>query len=400
MKKYLLTAAAALVAAGAFAQEVTEEVVAETVTQNVTNLKPDFKSNWFISVGAGPQMFFGDHDRQIGIRHRISPALDVAVGKWFSPAIGVRLMWSGLSAKGVTQTNGNPNGGMYSTGQEVPGKWTAAYGYLAKSKFDFFTLHADVMFDLCNIIGGYSASRVYSIAPYIGVGWGHVMSSPHKNAVVGNVGLMNMFHVSKAIDINIDIRGTVMNDDFDGHTGRRQFDGLLSVTAGLTYRFAPRGWRSASTTKVVERVVVDNDAINALRARNAELVAQNEKLEKEMAGRHTVVSEVNGNYLIYFPIGVSTLNNEDRAQLEMVARMIKNSKKGTRFNVIGYADKATGTASINEKLSRERAQSVRTYLVDEFGIPADRLDVAWQGGVGNMFLNDPALSRVVIISAQ
>lgn len=43
--------------------------------------------------------------------------------------------------------------------------------------------------------------------------------------------------------------------------------------------------------------------------------------------------------------------------------------------------------------------SVPYYLVNEFGIAADRLDVSWSGGVGNMFFDDPSLSRVVIITA-
>lgn len=402
MKKYLLTLAASLVAVAASAQEVQEEAVAESYSETVNSLKPDFRSNWFISLGAGPQVFFGDHDRQAKFGDRIAPALDVSFGKWFSPSIGVRLMWSGLSAKGATQTWGNKDGGVYSTGKEVPGKWTHDYGFLAESKFNFFTLHADVMFDLCNIIGGYNSSRLYSIAPYVGVGWGHVSSSPHQNAIIGNVGLYNMFHVSKAIDINLDIRGTAMDDGFDGERGRRGFDANLSLTAGITYRFAPRGWKTGSV-RIVEKVVYDNEAVNELRQQVASLIAENERLEREKAGqvvKHNTVSVVNGNYLIYFPINVSSLSNADRAQLEMVAKMIRESDPETVFSVVGYADKATGNAEINETLSRERAQSVREYLVKEFGIQADRLNVSWNGGVGNMFLNDPALSRVVIISAK
>lgn len=402
MKKFLLTVAAVLAAAGAFAQEVRQEVIAESASESVTALKLDSRSNWFISLGAGPQVFFGDHDRQAKFGDRIAPALDLSFGKWFSPSIGVRLMWSGLQGRGATQTWGDRNGGVYSTGKEVPGKWTHEYGFLAKSKFNFFTLHADVMFDLCNIIGGYKADRKFGFAPYIGVGWGHVTSAPHQDAIVGNLGLYGMWHVSKAFDINLDLRGTLMPDGFDGQEGRRSMDGNLGLTVGVAYRFAPRGWSTVST-RVVEKVVYDNDAVNELRQQVAQLIAANEKLEKEKAGHvvtHKTVSEVNGNYLIYFPINVSALSNADRAQMEMVAKMIKESDPQTGFSIVGYADKSTGNPEINMTLSRERAQSVREYLVKEYGIPADRLEVSWKGGVGNMFLDDPALSRVVIISPK
>lgn len=236
MKKYILTAAVSLVATGVYAQSVDEAMVAESYTETITEMKIDFKSNWFISAGVGGQVFFGDHDRQASFGDRLSPALDIAVGKWFSPSIGVRLMYSGLSGKGATQTWGDPNGGIYNTGKEVPGKYTNPYGFLCQQKFNFFTLHADMMFDLTNIIGGYKPTRVYGCAPYIGVGWGHVYDNPHQNTVIGNVGVFNMFHVGKAIDINLDLRAMITNDDLDGELGRRTFDAMLSVTAGVTYR--------------------------------------------------------------------------------------------------------------------------------------------------------------------
>lgn len=400
MKRYLLTAVAAMVAAGVSAQEVGETALADVTEYTMSDIKPDARSNWFLSIGAGPQIFFGDHDRQCKLGDRISPALDFSVGKWFSPNIGVRLMYSGLSAKGATQTwNNSGTGGYYNTGKPVPGKDTHDYGYLYKSDFDFLTLHADVLFDLTNIIGGYNSRRVYGCAPYVGVGWGHVYSKPHQNSVIGNVGVYNMFHLGKGFDINLDLRATITNDSFDGEVGRRDFDGIFSVTAGVSYTFKPRGWK----TRMVKVVEYDNEAVNDLRRQVAELIAANEKLEREMAGKtvdHKTVVNVGGKYLIYFPINVSELSNADRAQLEQVADMIKNSPKGSVYSVIGYADKSTGNAEINETLSRERAQSVRNYLVNQFGIAADRLDVKWMGGVGNMFFNDPALSRVVIIAPK
>lgn len=387
---------AGMTAMAVAAQEVEAVAVEETETVT-TSIAPDARSNWFISAGAGAQVFFGDHDRQAKLGDRIAPALDVAVGKWFSPNIGLRLMWSGLQAKGATQTWGDPNGGAHSTGKEVPGKFTNEYGYLCKSKFNMFTLHVDVLLDLTNIIGGYKPNRVYGIAPYIGVGWGHVYDSPVRSSVVGNIGILNMFHVGKALDINLDVRGSVMDDKFDGQTGRRDFEGLLTVTAGLTYRFAPRGWKTRTMREVVYEY--DNDAVNALRAQVDELENRNDALAKEVAakGKVKTVAYSNGSYLIYFPINVSTLSEGERAQLEQVAKMIKETPEG-RFNVVGYADKATGNAEVNDTLSRERAESVKDCLVNEFGVSADRLNVVWKGGVGNMFFDNPALSRVVIIS--
>lgn len=66
-----------------------------------------FWSNWFISAGGGAQVYFGDHDRQCDFGDRIAPALDVMVGKWFTPGIGLRLGYSGLKIKGATKHPGD-----------------------------------------------------------------------------------------------------------------------------------------------------------------------------------------------------------------------------------------------------------------------------------------------------
>lgn len=388
MKKFFVTAVALSMVGSMMAQTVeSETVIAEEEIPSAA------RSNWFISAGAGPQVFFGDHDKQRKFGERISPALDVAVGKWFTPGIGMRLMYSGLYAKGATQN------GVFQSGGPISGKPWDGY-WLSESKFDFMNLHVDVMFDFCNIIGGYNPNRVYSCIPYGGVGFAHVWNKPHNQSISANVGVLNSFHISKAFDINADLRATALNDGFDGAQGESKFEGILSLTVGVTYKFAPRGFYNKK--EIVTVYKYDNDAINQLRAQLSDLVAKNEKLEKDKAKgngtSHTVVRMVGADYLIYFPINVSKLSDADRAQLDMCAKAIKESPKGAKFMIIGYADKATGSPEINEILSRKRAESVRECLVNEFDVPLSRLDISWKGGVDNMFYDDPALSRVVIIT--
>lgn len=103
-KKIFLTALCALALCPAFAQ--TSEAVEEKVEYSTDKYKVEtnrFWDNWFVSVGGGGQIYFGDHDKQIDLNKRIAPALDIAVGKWFTPGIGIRLMYSGLKSKGATR---------------------------------------------------------------------------------------------------------------------------------------------------------------------------------------------------------------------------------------------------------------------------------------------------------
>ncbi len=392
MKKLFVSAIALAVAGSVMAQDmVSETVVAEE------EIPSSAKSNWFISAGAGPQVFFGDHDKQRKFGERISPALDIAVGKWLTPGIGLRLMYSGLYAKGATQN------GTFQSGGPISGKPWNGY-WLNESKFDYMNLHVDLMFDLCNIIGGYNPNRFYSCIPYGGVGYAYIWNKPHNQSITGNIGVLNSFHISKAFDINADLRATAFNDSFDGAEGDSKLEGMLSLTVGVTYKFAPRGFLSKKEKEIVTVYQYDNDAVNALRAQVNELVAKNEKLEKDLAkGKntsHSIVKLVGADYLIYFPINVSKLSDADRAQLDMCAKAIKESPKDAKYMIIGYADNSTGSAEINEILSRKRAESVRECLVNEFDVPVSRLDISWKGGVGNMFYDDPSLSRVVIITPK
>ena len=69
-----------------------------------------------------------------------------------------------------------------------------------------------------------------------------------------------------------------------------------------------------------------------------------------------------------------------------------------KYNVVGYADKYTGSVKRNDYLAKNRAKNVFRVLTEEFGVPASQLVLDDKGGVENMFYDDPQLSRSVIIS--
>ena len=108
-KKFFLTALCAAAFCPAFAQTSDTEEKVEYSTDKYKVETNRFWNNWYISLGAGGQVYFGDHDKQQSFGKRIAPALDVAVGKWFTPGIGVRFMYSGLQSKGATKHPGDKN---------------------------------------------------------------------------------------------------------------------------------------------------------------------------------------------------------------------------------------------------------------------------------------------------
>ena len=394
----MLAALAMAASCTAWAQEtqtVQNGDFTETVEYSTDKFKVEtnrFWSNWFVSAGGGVNLYFGDHDKQVKFGKRLAPAVDVAIGKWFTPGIGVRFAYSGLSVKGATQT------GIHSTGEEVPGK--GGYGYwLTKQKFNYFNFHLDAMFNVSNLLFGYNPNRVYSLSPYVGLGVMKTNDTPKATEIAGHFGLLNSFRLCDALDLNLDIRGTLVSDAFDGEAYGRGGEGMLTATVGLTYKFKKRGWDKAKTV-----VRIDNRAINALRQQLADAEAENDRLKRALAEGNRqkakeIVTKASAN-LVTFQIGKATLSNEARANLSLMAEAIKSGDKSVVYTITGYADAGTGSKRINERLSKRRAEAVFNCLVKEFGVSESQLRVDHKGGVDNMFYDDPRLSRAVITKAN
>ena len=393
MKKLVLMLALAMgVASYATAQE--NVTVTKTERQEVKETEGDsFWANTWISVGGGAQMMFGDHNKQLNFGHRLSPALDIAVGKWITPAVGVRLMYSGFQVKGATQN------GAHSTGKEITEKPWHGY-WLTYQKFNYFNIHGDVMLNLCNLIGGYNPKRVYSISPYLGLGIVRVYDSPTNTEVGGIFGIHNAFRLSDSFDINLDVRGVLVADDgWDGESGGREEEGLLSATLGLTYKFKPQGWKKKVVT------IYNESELNAMRDRlnamNAEMEALKNQGPKTVVDSVEVLKEIRTNTvapcMVTFELNKSDLSKDARVNLGMFAEAVKGADKNIVYTVTGYADQGTGNATINDRLSKERAQVVYDCLTKEFGVDPAQLRMDYKGGVGNMFYDDPKLSRSVIV---
>lgn len=395
----------------AAAQEVTttEEVISEEVTNSHRYEVGSFADNWSIGVGGGVNMYFGEHDRQMNFGDRLSPNLDVYVAKWFTPVVGFRLGYTGLNFRGATNiVTGTPN----STG-EIYEPYKDDHQPLYWQKFNFFNIHADFMLNLVNLIGGYK-ERVFNTSLYAGIGLARAY--PHKsvaenpvanNRHSGNLGLFNTFRLCDALDLNIDFRGTLLPESFDGEVGVRpgggdvyESDGFFTASIGLAYKFKPRGWSQGKTiyrTRTATTKVVDEAALSALKADNAALQQALAKARAEAFVEH--FQHMPG-YLVTFNINSSKVQKKDRVNLGKIAEVLKETDDSVVLLLTGYADEGTGTVKINERLSRERAQAVYDCLVNEFGVKPEKLATDFKGGVENMFYDDAVLSRSVVISLK
>lgn len=396
IKRFGLIITCVAITSAVYAQKADSTVVVSDVTEEIQYNNDKYKvetnhffDNWFVSGGFGGQVLFGNHDKQVKFFNRIAPALDIAVGKWFTPGIGVRLMYSGLSVKGATQKVGHGEFPTHSTGEDVPGKGGDGY-WLMKQKFKFYNLHLDALFNMSNILYGYNEKRVYNCSPYFGLGWTRVWESPQSMEVSANVGILNSFRLNDALDLNLDIRGAYVSDRFDGELGGRWGEGLWSATIGLTYKFKPRGWDRSKT------IIRTHDRTSELKAMQDKINDMQAQLAKRKTDSITVIKTMATASFVVFKIDTWDLTNEARVQLSLFAENIKKADPNVVYIITGYADKGTGSVERNIALSKNRARVVYECLVNEFGVPKKQLRIDHKGGVDDMFYNDPRMSRAVI----
>ena len=392
MKKCLmLLAAASVVVTLPLKAQVVEEVAVVQVQDKYPVITNSFWDNWFFSLGGGASVLMGDGDHAGSFGKRISPTLNVAVGKWFTPGVGLRLQYSGLQAKGFTDQKDAD----YVRGNQFKG------GYY-KQRFDYMNLHGDVLFNLNALFGGYNRQRVYEVIPFVGAGFIHNYTKPRREALALNVGVLNRFRLSDALDINVEFSALGTEDKFDGEIGgSRSFDSMLNLTAGITYRFPSRGFRRPVPQLISQaELALLQDNLAVMAARNAEL--QNALAETksqpvaEVTETEVVIPSDIAPRTVFFSIGSSEVSPREAMNLSYLAEQMKQFPQ-TTYTVNGYADAATGSAEFNKQLSLKRAQAVVDVLVHKYGIAADRLKADANGGVDRF--GQPILNRVVLVQS-
>lgn len=191
MKKLMFLLAAASLSSVAFAQQKSNSqnvLVGESV--DVMEVPVDkykvetnhFFDNWFFSVGGGAQVLFGDQSDLGKFKKRIAPALQISIGKWFTPGLGLRLQYSGLQSKSFSS---EPSA--YSKPHML------SEGYY-QDKFNYMNLHGDILFNVSNMIAGYNEDRIYDFVPFVGFGFAHSYDAPRRNSLAFNFGIINTFH--------------------------------------------------------------------------------------------------------------------------------------------------------------------------------------------------------------
>ena len=388
--KGLLTAALALTTVGVMAQENGNRDAQNKVVRGPYETNRFF-DNIFIGVAGGVNIYHGENDSYGSFGKRLAPALDINVGKWITPSVGLRLGYSGINAQGWT------------SGQTVYAK-SLVEGDIYKEKFGVSYLHGDVMWNFSNAVSGYKETRTWNFVPFIGAGWARSYGNDaYNNEFAVSVGLLNNIRLCNLLDLTLEARHMFVNQRFDGVSRGSKGEGMTSVTMGLTFKINRRNFKrvqpAVDVTPYLSRIKALEGDNTQLAGQNRTLADENEALRNRKPETVTVAGEKTVSptpVALFFQIGKAQLDKKELANLDFYVKNALNADKNKTFTIYGGADSATGTKEFNQKLSEKRMEYVYDLLVDKYGISKDRLKTVAEGDTNNRF-PEPELNRTVII---
>ena len=337
-----------------------------------------FGDNWFIGAGAGVNSWLVN-----GASPKAGVAVDAFVGKWITPTVGVRMGWKGLK-DGVSAKDGY---------------------MIADEKFNYNSVHADVLWNLSNLFSGYKETRTWNISVYPTFAY---MNAAKNKEFGAGIGMLNNFRLGNRVGLYLDLSALTTKADFAGISPRpKTLVGVLpSATFGLTVNLGKTGFKRHSS--VVPAIVpvpfteaqYNNlqDKVNALEKENKDLKAQIEELKNAKPDTVTVskAGDLVSPATLYYEIGSTKLSEREEAHLEFYVKNILEQAPDKVFVLTGSADKGTGTAARNQYLSEQRVNNVKKVLVEKYGIDEDHLIVKAEGATNNRF-GSAVLNRVVTI---
>lgn len=344
------------------------------------------KDNYFISLGVGAQLCVDPNASENGV----TPLFNLSVGKLINPVWGVRGMVSGINTK------------LYS--------YIDAEGYTdanAGRELDknYFTVRVDGLFNISNAVAGYNPDRKFEFYGFMGPALQFAKAevggdSDLKALINGSVGLGAAYNINKNWALNLEVRGEVSESPFGDYSSTIA-NGFVGGTFGATYYFG--GKKFVKVTNEALLVAANGDIQKykeLLAAEQANLAAVKDELAKEKAKAPVeVVKEVEtvvaGPRAIFFTIGKSNIDAKGMVNINLAADIMK-ANPDVKYVVNGYADKATGSAKTNQKLSEKRAEAVYKALI-KAGVSESQVEWKGNGGQDNMFENSRALTRVVLI---
>ena len=363
----------------------------------------DHNPYWYIQLQGGAQYTLGEID----FDDLISPNVQVAIGRQFTPVFGVRLAANAWQSKAGLNYNTFINNGYGITeGPEVNAKW----------KWNYVAPGFDLTFNLSNLFAGYNPNRIFNFSVFIGGGaniaWKNDEANDAAQQVLaarplsdnenisylwdgtkvrafGRAGVAADFRLSNAVSLGVEVNANTIGDHYNSKKAGNwdwYFNALAGLKIDLGKRFSTRTIEAPKAPEKVIEKVIERVIEKPAPQQFAPTAALAEK--KEEALRRDV----------FFTIASVAIAKGEQQKVKEVADYLKENPNA-KVEVTGYADRGTGNARINKSLSQRRAQAVYNSLTKTYGIDASRIKVDYKGDTIQPFATDVE-NRVAICIAE
>lgn len=333
-----------------------------------------FWSNWFIQVGGNWNAWYSgeEHGKNLASspveKFRSNPGAAFAIGKWFTPGLGLRTKVQGIWGKTVTDDNNAGNGNKY------------------------WVLDEHIMFNLSNLLMGYNEDRVWNVVPFVGGGIGRTMTH-NLYAMNLSAGIQSTWKVSKLLNIYLEGGWNRFEGDIDGNElvtrpnrGWDCHDNNLYAEVGLIFNLGKATWNKVPDVDALKAQY--QNEIDGLRNQLNDANAENDRLRNMLANQPKAETPAAVKEFVQTPISVffnlnktKIASQKDLVNVQALAKYAKENN--SKLLVNGYADSATGKPAHNQWLSEERAKTVAGEL-QKMGIDSSNITTKGNGGVDEL----------------
>ena len=378
------------IAAAAIAVSASAQKTAVTASKAFDNI--------YVGIAGGAETKASK--QKLGSFAAFDPTATLIVGKNFTPVFGLR-------AEGVVRFNAHGADRKeckwvkYTTGKFVNGLDVNLLG----------------TFNLNNLFAGYKGEpRTLEFIALYGFGWSHQFTGNHTNAIISKAGLDIALNLGAKKQWQIFVEPSITyamhgyntaydTDGFQYNLNRANLDLKVGViykfkTSNGTHNFAIEQLRDQSEIDALNAQINglrgDVDAANNAGAQKDAQIAQLKKALADCENKPAVDAKAaNLQPTVLFRQNVSTIDKAQEANVEMIARYMKNNPDA-KVKISGYAS-PEGPAEINQKLSELRAEAVKDMLVKKYNIAADRLETEGCGATDKLF-DEVEFNRVAIFN--
>jgi len=386
--------------------------------------------NYFFQLQAGTSHVLSENVRYYSLLEADRPIVLASVGKFFYPQFGMRFSAGWAKQVGFVDKNVRKN---------------TPPGYDTHYTYNIAQAYVDGLFDMHSFFFGVKEKRRFSLLTFLGVGyirtfgfsdmaekWNErhwyltdLIGEEYRNRIenyidenglpatrhayayytntksrsyfAGHLGLIANYKINDAWDIHLEGSFNATDDEYNGVSCRRVYDGYINVLAGVSYhikdkmgarRYKYSYYTDADLVETINHTI--EETTDSLKNAEKPLLKVMERVIDYDEMIQTTIEFYRDKYYV---------TEAQMQNIYSVASFIKSHPELT-VTVIGYADVQTAYPAYNMKLSKRRAETVYNILVKECKVDPSHLRMEWKGDTEQPYQMVNDWNRAVIFKVE